>query len=200
MPWAAAPVSAHDDRFEATSSTWRSTATCRPGCPARATGSGRTPGSRRGSARISSSTATAWCRCSASTTGNAFNEGNKIFIDAPVALGNRFPVLPGRDRRAPFDLMKSAPHVTHWTVDLQSRPCACHSGCVGDRTVAGARLAAPARFDRQLTDLPVPASIRSRRRPAGVRLRRPASVNHPAESGDSGPRDDSLETEIQSSV
>lgn len=48
---------------------------------------------------------------------NAFNEGNRVFIDAPVALGNPFPFFPDVTG-APFNLMRSAPHVTRWTVDL----------------------------------------------------------------------------------
>ena len=50
---------------------------------------------------------------------NAFNEDSRIFIDAPVAEGNPFPFFPDVTG-APFDLMKSAPHVTRWTVDLGS--------------------------------------------------------------------------------
>lgn len=48
---------------------------------------------------------------------NGWNEGSKIFLDTPVALGNPFPFFPDITG-APFDLTASAPHVTRWTLDL----------------------------------------------------------------------------------
>lgn len=50
---------------------------------------------------------------------NAWNEGEKIFIDTPVAYGNPFPFFPDITG-APFNLQASAPHVSRWIIDLAS--------------------------------------------------------------------------------
>ncbi|MEK7832030.1 MAG: carotenoid oxygenase family protein, partial [Acidobacteriota bacterium] len=50
---------------------------------------------------------------------NGFNDGAKIYIDTPVAKGNVFPFFPDITG-APFDLPKSAPHISRWAIDMNS--------------------------------------------------------------------------------
>lgn len=50
---------------------------------------------------------------------NAFDDGDKIYIDTPTGKGNPFPFFPDING-APFDLHASAPHIQRWTIDLSS--------------------------------------------------------------------------------
>jgi len=52
----------------------------------------------------------------ASHVMNAFNEGTRIFFDAPIAKGNMFPFFPDITG-APFDPASAVPHLTRWSVD-----------------------------------------------------------------------------------
>ncbi|HEX7760845.1 MAG TPA: carotenoid oxygenase family protein [Caulobacteraceae bacterium] len=55
----------------------------------------------------------------ASHVMNAFNEGERVHFDTPVAEGNMFPFFPDV-HGAPFDPRKSASYLTRWTVNLAS--------------------------------------------------------------------------------
>ena len=50
---------------------------------------------------------------------NGFNQGTKVYIDAPVGKGNAFPFFPDING-APFDEEKSLCRLTRWTVDMAS--------------------------------------------------------------------------------
>lgn len=50
---------------------------------------------------------------------NGFNDGRKIYLDAPVAEGNAFPFFPDINGE-PFDEEKSLCRLTRWMVDLDS--------------------------------------------------------------------------------
>ncbi len=53
----------------------------------------------------------------ASHVMNAFNDGDKIHIDMPVAEGNSFPFFPDISG-APFNPQKGRARMTRWTMDL----------------------------------------------------------------------------------
>jgi carotenoid cleavage dioxygenase-like enzyme len=50
---------------------------------------------------------------------NAFNDGERIHIDVPLAAGNMFPFFPEPDR--PWDPRKAQSRLTRWTVDMASK-------------------------------------------------------------------------------
>lgn len=50
---------------------------------------------------------------------NGFQEGRKLHIDGPVAMGNAFPFFPDINGK-PFDEQKSLCRLSRWTVDLDS--------------------------------------------------------------------------------
>lgn len=56
----------------------------------------------------------------ASHVMNAFNDGERVYIDMPVAEGNMFPFFPDITG-APFDPVRAQARVTRWTMDL-SKP------------------------------------------------------------------------------
>lgn len=48
---------------------------------------------------------------------NAFNDGNRIYLDTPVAESNMFPFFPDISGK-PFDREKAASRLCRWTIDL----------------------------------------------------------------------------------